>query len=87
MPASHERDVSFINEGYVPTRVSPRTELAPGDVVPGPAVIEESTSSTVVPPDTTCVVRQDGVLELRIGERDSTQASASGSERETAMAL
>ena len=45
-----ERAVFYEERGFVPTRVYERTRLRPGMRIPGPAVIEEETSSVLVPP-------------------------------------
>lgn len=44
------RPVYFSGTGFVPTTVYERDRLAPGQGVPGPALIEEPASVTVVPP-------------------------------------
>ncbi|WP_371229590.1 hydantoinase/oxoprolinase family protein [Roseovarius sp. 2305UL8-3] len=51
-----ERMAHFPDEGYVPTKVYNRYGLAPGTVVPGPAVIEERESTVVAGPDATITV-------------------------------
>ncbi|MFB6672056.1 hydantoinase/oxoprolinase family protein [Streptomyces sp. NPDC056390] len=43
----------------------PRTGLADGAVVPGPAVIEEPTATTLVPPGWTCTVVEDRALLIQ----------------------
>jgi N-methylhydantoinase A len=45
-----ERPVWF-EDRFVPTPVYSRTSLTPGVDIPGPAVVEETESTTVVPPD------------------------------------
>lgn len=44
-----------------------REHLAPGQHIPGPAVIVEATSTTVVPPDATVSVDDNGFLVIKLG--------------------
>lgn len=46
-------------------RVLGRGSLAPGDTLDGPAILEEATSTTVVPPGWTCDCLESGDLLLR----------------------
>jgi N-methylhydantoinase A len=50
------RDVYFEQKGYVKTRVYARDKLFPGNVIVGPAIIEELTSTCVIPPKFTAKV-------------------------------
>ncbi len=45
-----KRPVYFENLGFIESNVFERAHLTPGMVVHGPAIIEEETSSTVIPP-------------------------------------
>jgi N-methylhydantoinase A len=49
------------------TPVLRREHLAPGQHIPGPAVIVEATSTTVVPPDATVTVDDNGFLVIKLG--------------------
>ena len=54
--ASHavteERDVFFEeNNGYVPTKIYARSKLLAGNIVPGPAIVEQLDSTIVIPPN------------------------------------
>ncbi|MFB6876111.1 hydantoinase/oxoprolinase family protein [Streptomyces sp. NPDC056323] len=49
------------------TAVLRREHLAPGQYIPGPAVIVEATSTTVVPPDATVTVDDNGFLVIKLG--------------------
>ncbi|MFB6304709.1 MAG: hydantoinase/oxoprolinase family protein [Haloferacaceae archaeon] len=59
------RDVYFRDRGYVETGVYDRTALGPGADVEGPAILEEPSSTGVVPPDATATVTDRGNVELR----------------------
>ena len=61
------RDVYFDGR-FVPTRVYRREGLAPGDVIPGPAMITEYTSATVLPPGCIAGVDAFGNLVIDIAE-------------------
>jgi N-methylhydantoinase A len=61
------RDVYF-DGGFVPTRLYRRESLAPGDVIPGPAMITEYTSATVLTPDSIANVDTFGNLVINIAE-------------------
>lgn len=58
------RDAYFTDEGWIETTVHDRAALGPGQVVEGPAVLEESGSTTVLPPDTRAVVSEHGSLVI-----------------------
>ena len=53
--------------GWTETPVLPRTRLGPGDKVEGPTIIHEIGSTTVIPPDATADVLEDGVLLITFG--------------------
>ena len=61
------RDVYF-DGSFIPTRLYRRESLAPGDVIPGPAMITEYTSATVLPPDSIANVDTFGNLVISVGE-------------------
>ena len=63
------RPVFFAETGFIDTDVYERGQLKPGMVVPGPAVIEEETSSTILPPDCAADVAVDGGLFIRLGDQ------------------
>jgi len=65
-PYRGERDVFFPEEGFVETALYERTALAPGEAVTGPAVLEESGSTSVVPPGTTAEVTERGNVLVRL---------------------
>jgi N-methylhydantoinase A/oxoprolinase/acetone carboxylase beta subunit len=61
-----QRDVHFgEREGFVDTPVYRRSSLSPGHVIDGPAIVEEPTSSVVVPPKWTASVDQRLNLIIR----------------------
>lgn len=61
-----EREVFFPNEGFLETMLYERTALDPGEEVTGPAIFEESGSTSIVPPATTARVTEHGnvIIEL-----------------------
>ena len=70
-PASarkNERPVYFENLGFVPTAIFERSLLRPGNVVKGPAIVEEETSSVLVPPGTEARLLPDLGLEIALGD-------------------
>ena len=58
----------FESGGVVPTSFVQREGLSPGDVVAGPAIVEEWDSTTVVPPGVVARVAPLGELVMEIGE-------------------
>jgi N-methylhydantoinase A len=60
------RPVYFEKLGYVETSVFKRDSLRPGMKLPGPAVVEEATSATLVPPGATADVAPDLGLFVRL---------------------
>ncbi len=60
------RPVYFEAIGYTPTAIYERERLRPGMVVAGPALIEEETSSTLVPPGARADVLDDLGLAIPI---------------------
>jgi len=61
------RPVYFEGPDFIETAVYDRDRLRPGNRIAGPAVIEEETSSTLVPPGTAALVLDDGGLSIPIG--------------------
>ena len=59
-----ERDVYFRGRGFVPALVVHRLDLHPGEVLDGPAVIEEDGSTTLVGPDMSVERAGDGSLVI-----------------------
>ncbi len=59
-----ERDVYFEASGFTPTPVLDRDGLAAGDVVDGPAIVEDAGSTALVPPGTTGRVAERGAIVL-----------------------
>jgi N-methylhydantoinase A len=64
------RDVHFDGR-FVPTRLYRRESLVPGDVIPGPAMITEYTSATVLPPASIANVDTFGNLVISIAEESA----------------
>ena len=60
------RPVYFEGPAYVDAAIYERDRLGAGAVVAGPAVIEEETSSTVIPPDTVVEIAADFGLIVRL---------------------
>jgi N-methylhydantoinase A len=58
------RDVYFPEGGFVPAAIARRDALAPGAVLPGPAIVEFMDSTVVVPPGWRLQTRDDGILEV-----------------------
>lgn len=65
-PPSSTRPVLFGGQAR-DTAILRRDDLSPGHVVDGPAVIVESTATTVVPPELRCIVDDGGALMLTSG--------------------
>jgi N-methylhydantoinase A len=66
-PTGRARDVVFDGKGW-PATVVERGELAPGAVLEGPAIVEEATATTVVPPGCSLEVDRYGSLIVRTGK-------------------
>ncbi len=66
-----ERPVYFEKLGFVPTSVYERKGLRPGNVVEGPAIVEEETSSVLVPPHTAATLLPDLGLSIALGGEPS----------------
>jgi N-methylhydantoinase A len=61
------RSVSFPSNGRLEAAVYDRERLLAGNAIQGPAVIEESASTTIVEPGDSVTVNRFGHLVLRIG--------------------
>jgi N-methylhydantoinase A len=59
-PLQGERDVYFGETGYLATEIYDRNALAAGESITGPAILEESGSTSIVPPDTTAEISENG---------------------------
>ncbi len=62
------RPVFFDEVGFLDTAVYERERLSPGMVVSGPAVVEEETSSTILPAGCAAKVARDGGMFIRLGD-------------------
>jgi N-methylhydantoinase A len=62
-----ERPAFFAPGGFVRTPVFERRRLPAGVRLPGPAIVEQPDTTTVVPPGWTAVVERSGNLRLRKG--------------------
>ena len=65
-----ERPVYFEHLGFIPTAVYERMRLRPGNVVKGPAVVEEETSSVLIAPATQARVLADLGLAIAVEETE-----------------
>ena len=61
-----QRDVYFGNDGFVPTDIYQRTRLKPGQIIDGPAILEENGSTSIVPPDATGEVSEHGNIVISL---------------------
>jgi len=59
-----ERLVHFAPGGFVPTPIYARPRLPLGVELPGPAIVEQPDTTTVVPPGWTARVEESGNLRL-----------------------
>jgi len=59
-----EREVYFANRGFVTTPIVDRHALAVGEVVDGPAILDESGCTSLLPTQTTAEVSEDGNLRV-----------------------
>lgn len=62
-----ERPAHFAGTGFVPTPVFARGRLAPGTRLPGPAIVEQPDTTTVIPPGWTAHAEPSGALRIRRG--------------------
>ncbi len=58
------RKTFFPTTGWTPTPVFIREKLVPGDLIEGPAVVEEYDSTIIVPPEWVLRVNEYSFLEL-----------------------
>ncbi|WP_380681606.1 hydantoinase/oxoprolinase family protein [Salinigranum sp. GCM10025319] len=61
-----ERDVYFEETGYEPATVWWRPALSPGGTVDGPAIVEGTGSTALLPPGTTATVADDGSIIVEL---------------------
>ncbi|MFO8116179.1 MAG: hydantoinase/oxoprolinase family protein [Halorubrum sp.] len=61
---TRERPVYFDGVGFVETPIVDRQTVGVGDVIEGPAIIEESGCTTLLPPDTTAETSREGNLRV-----------------------
>jgi N-methylhydantoinase A len=61
---TREREVYFDETGFVTTPVLDRRAIAVGDEIEGPAIIEESGCTTLLPPNTTAETTSEGNLRI-----------------------
>jgi N-methylhydantoinase A len=66
-PSGRVRNVIFDRKEW-PTTVVDRRDLAAGSVLEGPAIVEEGTATTVVPPGCSLSVDRFGSLVVRTGK-------------------
>lgn len=59
-----EREVYFVNRGFVATPIVDRQTLAVGEAVDGPATLEELGCTSLLPPQTTTEIPEDGNLRV-----------------------
>ncbi|MFW6317188.1 MAG: hypothetical protein ACOC06_01810 [Halorubrum sp.] len=61
---ARERAVYFDGRGFVETPIVDRQALGVGDEIEGPAIVEESGCTTLLPPDTTAETTSEGNLRV-----------------------
>lgn len=61
------RPAYFAPTGFVPTRIFDRARLPLGARVPGPAIVEQPDTTTVIPPGYAAHVEESGNLRIRRG--------------------
>ncbi|RAV31493.1 hydantoinase B/oxoprolinase family protein [Corynebacterium heidelbergense] len=66
-------DVIFAGAA-VPTPFYDRSRLGAGSVITGPAIIEQYDTTTVVPPEFTCEVKEDGNLVITVASATQEQS-------------
>ena len=52
-------------DGFVATRIYERARLTPGVTVPGPAIVEQADTTTVIPPGYAALAEDSGNLRIR----------------------
>ncbi len=69
--AKGKREVHFEEEfGFVPTTIFDGDQMLPGNIVEGPAIVEQKTTTVVVPPKGRLEVTSYGDYLLRLGDSD-----------------
>ena len=68
----------WFGEGFIEAPVFDRYALVPGDVIPGPAIVEEREATTVVPPGDSLRVDENLNLRLTIAVAARPQALVTG---------
>ena len=69
--AKGKREVHFEEEfGFVPTTIYDGDQMLPGNIVEGPAIVEQKTTTVVVPPKGRLEVTSYGDYLLRLGDSD-----------------
>ncbi len=61
---TRERDVYFGDAGFVETPIVSRETIGVGDELQGPAIIEESGCTSLLPPDSVATVSPDGNIQV-----------------------
>lgn len=61
-----EREVYFGDKGYLETAIYNRNALGPGATVAGPAILEESGSTSIIPPETTAEISDYGSVIISL---------------------
>jgi len=59
-----KREVYFANREFMTTPIVDRHALATGEVVNGPAILKESGCTSLLPPQTTAEVSENGNLRV-----------------------
>ena len=67
------RDVYFESDGFIDTALYDRGNLVVGMSIAGPAIIEEETSSSLIPPGATAEVTSDLGLIIRFDKKGATK--------------
>jgi N-methylhydantoinase A len=66
LPTPNEERRAYFGE-YVTTAIYDRARLPLGARLPGPAIVEQADTTTVIPPGVTALVDDAGNLRLRKG--------------------
>jgi len=69
------RPVYFESAGFLDTVVYDRLRLRPGMVIVGPALVEEQTSSTLIPPGSHAGILSDFGLAIPVGAQPRTEGA------------
>ena len=68
MAACYARRDIYFDGGFVPSLLYRREHLKPGDTIPGPAMITEYTSATLLPPECRATVDAFANLVITVGD-------------------